>query len=112
MAFGWKRLIPISLLWIVAVATIRSISLDGGVDRQYLLIGIGVLAVLFLVHVLRRRAEEDEEEGEEAAGRLVRGRLPRPADAGRRAGPRRRPAARVREAEPGRTTAADEEIQV
>ena len=32
MAFGWKRLIPISLVWIVAVATIRSISLEGG-DR-------------------------------------------------------------------------------
>ncbi len=49
MAFGWKRLIPISLLWIIAVATIRAVSLDGGVDRQYLLIGIGILAVLFLV---------------------------------------------------------------
>lgn len=48
MAFGWKRLIPVSLVWIVAVATIRAISLDGGIDRQYLLIGIGVLAVLFL----------------------------------------------------------------
>jgi NADH-quinone oxidoreductase subunit H len=49
MAFGWKRLIPISLLWIVAVATIRSTSQEGGIDRQYLLIGIGILAVLFLV---------------------------------------------------------------
>lgn len=48
MAFGWKRLIPVSLVWIIAVATIRAISLDGGIDRQYLLIGIGVLAVLFL----------------------------------------------------------------
>ena len=48
MAFGWKRLIPIALLWIVAVATIRAISLEGGVDRKYLLIGIGVIAVLFL----------------------------------------------------------------
>ena len=32
MHFGWKRLIPISLLWIVAVATIRSVRLDGGID--------------------------------------------------------------------------------
>jgi len=60
MAFGWKRLIPIALLWIVAVATIRSISLDGGIDRQYLLGGIGVLAVLFLV--LFFVGETDEEE--------------------------------------------------
>jgi NADH-quinone oxidoreductase subunit H len=49
MAFGWKRLIPIALLWIVAVATIRAVSLDGGVDRRALLIGIGVLAVFFIV---------------------------------------------------------------
>jgi NADH-quinone oxidoreductase subunit H len=49
MAFGWKRLIPISLVWIVAVATIRAITLEGGVDRQQWLIGIGVIAVLFLV---------------------------------------------------------------
>ncbi len=26
MAFGWKRLIPFSLLWIIAVATIRTVS--------------------------------------------------------------------------------------
>ncbi|MGZ4505027.1 MAG: NADH-quinone oxidoreductase subunit NuoH [Nocardioidaceae bacterium] len=49
MKFGWKRLIPISLLWIMAVATIRAISLNGGIDRGYLLAGIGVVAVLFLV---------------------------------------------------------------
>ena len=49
MAFGWKRLIPIALVWIVAVATIRAVSLEGGIDRQYLMIGIGVLAVIFLV---------------------------------------------------------------
>jgi NADH-quinone oxidoreductase subunit H len=48
MAFGWKRLIPFSLLWIIAVASIRTVSLDGGVDRQYLLIGLGLAVVLFL----------------------------------------------------------------
>jgi NADH-quinone oxidoreductase subunit H len=49
MAFGWKRLIPVALLWIVAVGTIRAISLGDGIDRRYLLIGIGILVVLFLV---------------------------------------------------------------
>ncbi|WP_170126063.1 NADH-quinone oxidoreductase subunit NuoH [Nocardioides speluncae] len=48
MAFGWKRLIPVALVWTVAVATIRVITLDGGLDRSYLLAAIGVLAVLFL----------------------------------------------------------------
>jgi NADH-quinone oxidoreductase subunit H len=49
MAFGWKYLIPISLGWIVAVATVRSVLLEGGVDRQYFLMGVGVLAAVFLV---------------------------------------------------------------
>ena len=48
MAFGWKRLIPFALAWIVAVAAIRTASIDGGVDRKYLLIGLGVAVVLFL----------------------------------------------------------------
>jgi NADH-quinone oxidoreductase subunit H len=67
MAFGWKRLIPISLVWIVAVGTIRALSLDGGIDRQYLLIGAGVLAVLFLVLFFVGDSAEDEEAPVEAA---------------------------------------------
>jgi NADH-quinone oxidoreductase subunit H len=63
MAFGWKRLIPISLVWILAVATIRAISLDGGIDRRYLLIGAGVLAAIFLVlFFIGDRSEDAEEE--------------------------------------------------
>ena len=60
MHFGWKRLIPIALVWIVAVSTIRSISLDGGIDRQYLLIGIGVLAAIFLLLFFFGASEEEE----------------------------------------------------
>ncbi len=48
MAFGWKFLIPVSLGWIVGVAAIRTASLDGGIDRKYLLIALGVAVVLFL----------------------------------------------------------------
>ena len=33
MAFGWKRLIPIALVWIVAVATVRAVSPRGLVRR-------------------------------------------------------------------------------
>jgi NADH-quinone oxidoreductase subunit H len=62
MAFGWKRLIPIALVWIVAVGTIRAISLDGGLDRRYLLIGIGILAVLFLALFFVGESEQDDEE--------------------------------------------------
>ena len=61
MAFGWKRLIPIALVWIVAVATIRALSLDGGIDRNYLLLGIGALAVVFLVLFFIGASAEEEQ---------------------------------------------------
>jgi len=66
MALGWKYLIPISLVWIVAVATMRAISLEGGLDRQQSLVALGiaavVLAVMFLVPEKKR-----EDTGQEAA---------------------------------------------
>jgi len=62
MAFGWTRLIPFSLLWIVAVAAIRTASLEGGIDRQYLLIGLGIAVVLFLgVFFFGDTSEEEDE---------------------------------------------------
>ncbi len=45
MKFGWKVLIPAALIWIVAVATVRALTLEGPIDRRYL-IGAGVVAVL------------------------------------------------------------------
>jgi NADH-quinone oxidoreductase subunit H len=62
MALGWKYLIPISLFWIVAVASIRSISLEGGIDRQTAMIVVGVVAVLILGLFF---VGGDEEEGAE-----------------------------------------------
>ncbi|MCW2495654.1 NADH-quinone oxidoreductase subunit H, partial [Jatrophihabitans sp.] len=63
MHFGWKRLIPISLLWIIAVATIRTINLNGGFDRTYLFAAVGVLAALVIVlfFVDERRTVEPED---------------------------------------------------
>ncbi len=49
MKLGWKVLIPVSLLWIVAVATIRAVSLDSGFDRRYLAAAAAVAVLLFLV---------------------------------------------------------------
>jgi NADH-quinone oxidoreductase subunit H len=66
MALGWKYLIPLSLGWIVAVATMRAISLEGGLDRQQSLVAFGiaavVLAVMFLIPEKKR-----EETGPAAA---------------------------------------------
>jgi len=63
MHFGWKRLIPISLLWIVAVAAIRTINLNGGFDRSYLFAGAGVGAALLIVlfFLEEKRSEESVE---------------------------------------------------
>jgi NADH-quinone oxidoreductase subunit H len=63
MAFGWKVLIPFSLLWIVMVAAVRTASLDGGIDRKYLLITLGVVVVIFLAVFFfgEQQAEEEPE---------------------------------------------------
>ncbi|HSV38094.1 MAG TPA: NADH-quinone oxidoreductase subunit NuoH [Nocardioidaceae bacterium] len=64
MSFGWKRLIPISLLWIIAVATVRAIKNEGGIDRTTLLIPIGILAAVSLVLFLFGQEPEEEPEKE------------------------------------------------
>ena len=52
MKFGWKVLIPLSLLWIAIVATVRAISNEATIDRQDILIWGGVaLAVLLVVSI-------------------------------------------------------------
>jgi NADH-quinone oxidoreductase subunit H len=63
MDLGWKWLIPISLGWIIAVATIRAMTLDGDFDRRWLLIGMGVVAAFtVLVFFFSGDPQEDDEE--------------------------------------------------
>jgi NADH-quinone oxidoreductase subunit H len=84
MKVGWKVLIPVSLIWIVAVGTIRAISLESGFDRRYLFGGAAVAVVLFLALSFIGEGEEEpaRAEGEEfdafAAGYPV---PPRPGEA-------------------------------
>jgi NADH-quinone oxidoreductase subunit H len=79
MAFGWKRLIPFSLVWIVAVAAIRTASLDGGIDRKYLLIGLGIAVVLFLGVFFFGEQQPEEEAQRESAPQGYAGGFPVPA---------------------------------
>jgi len=63
MAFGWKRLIPISLAWIIAVGTVRVLSNEDVVEinRTYLYVALGVLLAGFLLMFLfGEETEEDE----------------------------------------------------
>ena len=64
MDFGWKRLIPIGLVWILAVATIRLVTLTEEFERRYVLIALGALAAVFLLIFL---IGESEERGPKAA---------------------------------------------
>src|SRR5688572_4570896 len=48
MSFGWKWLIPGSLVWIVLVATIRAVNIDGSIDRTWVFAIIGGVVVLIL----------------------------------------------------------------
>ena len=64
MAFGWKVLIPISLVWIMAVAAIRVVDLRGGFDRTWLFIAAGVLAVLLVaLFFVEEKTPPEGEEG-------------------------------------------------
>jgi NADH-quinone oxidoreductase subunit H len=95
MAFGWKRLIPIALGWIIAVATVRAITLDGGVDRRYLLFGIGVAAVLMLAMFFFGGEPEEKPAEEEAEFDAFAGGYPVPPMPGQSLGDGGRPTVRT-----------------
>src|SRR5690349_21633075 len=67
MAFGWKILIPFSVLWIVAVSAVRVVSLrSDGLSSRPLVIGLGVVVVVLLASfLLPERKSEPEPEPEE-----------------------------------------------
>jgi NADH-quinone oxidoreductase subunit H len=67
MSLGWKWLIPANLVWIVAVATIRSLSLEGGIDRTYLIAGAAIALAVFVVLLFVGEREPQEKEDAETA---------------------------------------------
>jgi NADH-quinone oxidoreductase subunit H len=66
MHFGWKRLIPVVLLWTVLVAAIRAMDNTGGFNRTWLIVAAVILAVLLVATFfipekdVARAAAEDE----------------------------------------------------
>jgi len=66
MAFGWKRLIPAALIWIIGVAVVRQVRLQGGVDTRTLIIAIAiVVGVLLVLALLPERGSVEPEADEE-----------------------------------------------
>ena len=70
MSFGWKWLIPGSLAWIVLVATIRAVNIDGSIDRTWVFAIIGGVVVLILgaFFVVGEGADREPEPVEPAPG--------------------------------------------
>jgi NADH-quinone oxidoreductase subunit H len=73
MTIGWKVLIPVSLGWILMVATVR-VAIQHGTSTPVYIIGGGIVAVLLLlawtadVRLERRRAAAEEQAAEPAEG--------------------------------------------
>jgi NADH-quinone oxidoreductase subunit H len=92
MRFGWKVLIPISLLWIVAVATVRAVATETDLDRNRL-IAWAVVAILILLagtfvwdFVTGRRAPVEDEVDEPETFDAFAGGYPVPPLPGQRGG--------------------------
>jgi NADH-quinone oxidoreductase subunit H len=83
MAFGWKWLIPASIVWILAVAAIRVVDLRGGFDRTWLFVGAAVFAVLLLVLLFIPEKKPADEEPEAAEFDAFAGGYPVPPMPGR-----------------------------
>ena len=60
MSFGWKTLVPISLVWIMLVATIRTVNAEGVQTRTLLIYGGGALAVVLLGSLFWPQKQEEE----------------------------------------------------
>ena len=66
MALGWKVLIPFSVVWILAVATVRVISLRGGLSTKPVYVVLGVIVVALLISfVLPERKKPEPEATDE-----------------------------------------------
>jgi NADH-quinone oxidoreductase subunit H len=80
MSFGWKVLIPISLLWIIAVATLRVARTEGWLEGNNLFIitGVALVVVLGLFFLGGSKDEGSETVEAGSAGTAGAGAFPTP----------------------------------
>jgi len=65
MRFGWKALIPASLVWIVVVAAIRLVNVEGGLNRTWMIVALVVIGVLCVgAFFIGERDDREEQAGE------------------------------------------------
>ena len=71
MKLGWKVLIPVSLVWLLAVAVVRTMKNQGDLDRSHViyLLGpvLGLVVIIWVVSELRYRQADAQEKAEQAA---------------------------------------------
>jgi NADH-quinone oxidoreductase subunit H len=74
MKFGWKVLIPLSLVWILFVSGIRAVRAEVSVDVTYFLLGAALViaAILVLLFVLDQQLAAREAAAAEEAEREAR----------------------------------------
>jgi NADH-quinone oxidoreductase subunit H len=62
MKLGWKILIPVSLGWILLVATVRALGreVDSGGQRKYLLVAAAVVALIAVISMFMPQKKTDE----------------------------------------------------
>jgi NADH-quinone oxidoreductase subunit H len=60
MAIGWKLLIPVSIVWILLIATVRAWRLDTHGKAPYIIFGIVILLILALVWMWDSSAQQRE----------------------------------------------------
>ncbi len=68
MKLGWKVLIPVALLWILAVGTVRALSLEGPIDRNYLIAAAAAALLVFIALGFVPERDEGARPPGEAAG--------------------------------------------
>lgn len=79
MKFGWKVLIPVSLAWILVVATLRTLSLEGA--PQSVVVGFtgGIVLIVLAVSSLFDRARNKNEIAAKDIGEVTEPSFPVPA---------------------------------
>jgi NADH-quinone oxidoreductase subunit H len=71
MKLGWKVLIPASLVWLLAVAIVRTMKNQGDLDSSHLIYivgpALGIAVVAWVVSEVRYRQADAKEQAEQAA---------------------------------------------
>lgn len=63
MKLGWKILIPVSLAWIVLVATVRAVGREVDFQRNWLLVAAGIVALIAVITMFLPQKKTEDKSG-------------------------------------------------